>query len=67
MPLSTKVLEEKRAFRVGDSENVGSGIAVGKLCEANGGFADAEVRFGSLTHLRQHLDTKRKGHREALK
>ena len=23
MPLSTKVLEEKRAFRVGDSENVG--------------------------------------------
>ena len=23
------------------------GIAVGKLCEANGGFADAEVRLGS--------------------
>ena len=34
----------------------------------NGNFADAEVRFGSPTHLRQHLDTKkRKGHREALK
>ena len=30
-------------------------------------FADAEVRFGSPTHLRQHLDPKRKGHREALK
>ena len=45
-----------------------------KLCEANGDFADsevrfadAEVRFGSPTHLRQHLDTKRKGHREDLK
>ena len=44
-----------------------TGIAVCKLCEANGDFADAEVRFGSPTHLRQHLGTKRKGHREALK
>ena len=44
------------------------GIAVCKLCEANGDFADAEVRFGSPTRSRQHLDTKkRKGHREALK
>ena len=43
------------------------GIAVCKLCEVNGDFADSEVRFGSPTHLRQHLDTKRKGHREALK
>ena len=44
-----------------------SGIAVCKLGEANGDFADSEVRFGSPTHLRQHLDTKRKGYREALK
>ena len=43
------------------------GIAVCKVCGANGDFADAEVRFGSPTHLRQHLDTKRKGLREALK
>ena len=44
------------------------GIAVCKLCEANGDFADAEVRFGPPIHLRQHLDTKTtKGHREALK
>ena len=28
------------------------GIDVGKLYEANGYFADAEVRFGSPTHLR---------------
>ena len=42
-------------------------IAVCKLCEANDYFADAEVRFGSPTHLRQHLDTKRNGNREALK
>ena len=28
------------------------GIAVCKLCEANGDFADAEVRFGSPTYLR---------------
>ena len=43
------------------------GIAVCKPGEANGDFADAEVRFGSPTHFRQHLDTKRKGYREALK
>ena len=43
------------------------GIAGCKLWEANGDFADAEVRFESPAHLRQHLDTKRKGHREALK
>ena len=43
------------------------GKAVCKLCEANGDFADSEVRYGSPTHLRQHLDTKRKGHREVLK
>ena len=47
------------------------GIAVCKFCEANGDFADAEVRFGYPTHLRQHLDLKRKchrkGHREAPK
>ena len=43
------------------------GIAVCKLCEANGDFTDAKVRFGSPAHLRQHLDTKWKGHREALK
>ena len=41
------------------------GIAVCKLCGANGDFADAEVRFGFPTYLRQHLDTKKKGHREA--
>ena len=43
------------------------GIAVCKLCEVNGDFANAEVRFGCPTHLGQHLDTKRKEHREALK
>ena len=43
------------------------GIAVCKLCEANGDFADAEVRLGSPTRLRQHLDTNGKWHREALK
>ena len=48
-------------------KNLLPGISVCKLCEANGDFADAEVRFGSPTHLRQHLDTKREGHREALK
>lgn len=42
------------------------GIAVCRLCEANGDIGDAEVRYSSPTHLRQHLDTKRKGHREAL-
>ena len=41
--------------------------AVCELCEVNGDFADAKVRFGSPTHLMQHLDTKMKGHREALK
>ena len=44
-----------------------SGIAVRKLSEANGDFADAEVRFGSPTHLRQHLHTNRKGLHVALK
>ena len=43
------------------------GIAVCKLWEANGDFADSEVRFWSPTRFRQHLDTERKGHREALK
>ena len=43
------------------------GKTVCKICEANGDFADSEVRFGSPTHLRQHLDTKRKRHREAVK
>ena len=43
------------------------GTAVGKLCEANGNFANAEARSGSLTYLRQHLDTKKKGQSEALK
>ena len=43
------------------------GTAVCKLCEANGDFADSEVSLGPPTHLRQHLDTMRKGHREALK
>ena len=38
-----------------------------ELCEANGDFADAEVKSGFPTHLRQHLDAKRKGHREAPK
>ena len=38
-----------------------------KPCEANGDFADSEVRFGSPTHLRQYLDKKRNGRREALK
>ena len=38
-----------------------------KLCEANEDSADAEVKFGSPTHLRQNIDTKkRKGHREVL-
>ena len=40
-------------------------IVACKLCGANGDFADAEVRLGSPTHLRQHLATNRKGHREA--
>ena len=43
------------------------GITVCKLREVNRDFADAEVRFGSLTHLRQHLDMRRKGHCEAVK
>ena len=42
-------------------------IAVCKFCEANGDFADFEVRFGPPTHLRQHLDTNRNGRRKALK
>ena len=42
-------------------------MTVCKLCEVNRDFADAGVRFGSLTHLRQHLDTRMKGHCEALK
>ena len=42
------------------------GIAVCELCEANGDIVDAEVRLWSPTH-RQHLNTRRKGHREALK
>ena len=41
-------------------------IAVYTLGEANDDLADAEVRFGFSTQ-RQHLDTKRKGHCEALK
>ena len=54
-------------FMVYTSESL-SGIAVCKLCEANGDLGDAEVRYSSPTHLRQHLDTKkREGHREALK
>ena len=44
------------------------GIAVCTFCEGNGDFADAEVRFGSPTHFRQHQeDMKRKRHREAMK
>ena len=42
------------------------GIAAGKLCKANDDFADGQVRFGSFTHLRQHLDTKWKEHCETL-
>ncbi|CAN0431672.1 unnamed protein product, partial [Laminaria digitata] len=54
-------------FMVYTSESL-SGIAICKLCEANGDLGDAEIRYSSPTHLRQHLDTKkREGHREALK
>lgn len=54
-------------FMVYTSESL-SGIAVCKLCEANGDLGLAEIRYSSPTHLRQHLDTKkREGHREALK
>ena len=42
------------------------GITVGKLCEANGVVVDAEVRFRPQTYFRQRLDTRRKGHREAM-
>ena len=37
------------------------GIAACNFCRANGDFAESEVRFGSPTHLSQHLDTKRTG------
>ena len=54
-------------FMVYTSESL-SGIAICKLCEANGDLGDAEIRYSSPTHLRQHLDTKkREGHKEALK
>ena len=43
------------------------GIVMCKLCEANGDFTDADVWFGSPTKLCSRLQTKRKGHREALK
>ena len=43
------------------------GVAVSQLSEVNGDFADAEVRFGSATHLRKHQETKTTGHRQALK
>ena len=45
----------------------GPGIAVCKFCEANGDFTDSEDWFESPFHLRQHLDDKRKGYRQALK
>ena len=42
-------------------------IAICRICEANGDLDNAEIRYTSSTHLKQHLETKRKGHREALK
>lgn len=39
-------------------------IAVGGLCGANGDFGYAEMVYGSPTYLREHLDTKWKGHAE---
>eukprot|EP00904_Undaria_pinnatifida_P012881 jgi/Undpi1/8723/HiC_scaffold_25.g11187.m1 len=42
-------------------------IAICRICEANGDLDNAEIRYTSPTHLKQHLETKRKGHRETLK
>ena len=42
-------------------------MAVCRVRETNGDVGNAEGGFESPTHLRQHLDTEGKGHREALK
>ena len=41
-------------------------MTICKLCEPNGDFADAGVRFGFPTHLRQHRHEQER-HRKVLK